>query len=229
MNRRLRITTAKSGLRISYSSPLLGDSCREAVAVILEFAEMTHEPLDLSCLAHDEINTNYLVAPVIFRLARTQKQWRQGQVSLKVAKRLDLEGPVAELAVHLAWAIDALDEVFRYNPQGHSFRHELRRLRHSVNERHITELAAVGVTFALVSVMLPEDRITRVAQIGERGDYYLNGRMDEMIEVSGVKEGGIDQRFEAKREQILKNRRLTRAFVSVIGFDPLIARFERVI
>jgi hypothetical protein len=67
-----------------------------------------------------------------------------------------------------------------------------------------------------------------VVQVGGRGDYYLNRRRDEMIEVSGVGKGDLAKRFAGKTKQVLANAALTRAFVCIIGFDPAAARLERV-
>ena len=82
-------------------------------------------------------------------------------------------------------------------------REDLSKLKDSMNENAITELAALGVSFVLVKLLLPNDRITRVVQIGGRGDFYLNGRRDQMIEISGTVRGNLNERFQTKREQVL--------------------------
>ena len=120
------------------------------------------------------------------------------------------------VAVTFRWEIRELDAV----TGAARFREELRKLRTSRNTNDITELAALGVAFCLVSRLLPGDKITRIVPLGGKGDYYLNGRRDEMIEVSGTVKGDLQARFEKKSRQILANERLTRAFVSVTRFAP---------
>jgi hypothetical protein len=89
-------------------------------------------------------------------------------------------------------------------------------------------LAAIGVAFSLVGSLLPQNKITRIVPPGGRGDYYLNGRRDEMIEVSGTLKGDLNALFRKKREQILDNPHLVRAFVCVVRFDTAEVRLEPV-
>jgi hypothetical protein len=120
--------------------------------------------------------------------------------------------------------VNDLDEAAGYN----RFREELRKLRNSQVEQDITELAALGVAFGLTRLLLPKDKITKIVPIGGRGDYYLNGRRDEMIEVSGTIKASLDGLFKLKSGQVLKNTALVRAFVFVARFDSAEARLERV-
>lgn len=166
----------------------------------------------------------FLIAPTILRLAETQKKWVAGTRDLLVRYRPVVGEEIQEIAVTFRWALQELEPESRYN----EYRDELRKLRRTMNEHSVTELAALGVAFGLVSVLLPDDKVTRVVQIGGRGDYYLNDRRDEMIEISGVAKGAIGDRFSRKRKQVLLNTELTRAYVSVTGFSPPVSRFERV-
>jgi hypothetical protein len=175
-------------------------------------------------LAHPKLTLRHVVAPTIFRLARTQKNWKRGSREMGVAFRPAVKGGVQDLVVTFSWALGDLHPPERYN----EFREELRKLRETMNDNQITEFAALGVAFGLITVLLPEEQVTRVVQVGGRGDYYLNQSRQEMIEISGVKEGDISARFSQKRKQILKNQELRKALVSVTGFAPSAARLERV-
>ncbi len=178
----------------------------------------------LSFLEHPTLTLRHLIAPTILRLAETQKKWVTGTRHLAVLFRPAVGEEIHEIGVTFRWALRELEPQSRYN----EYRDELRKLKRTMNEHSVTELAALGVAFGLVSVLLPKDAVTRVVPLGGRGDYYLNGRRDEMIEISGVAKGAIGGRFAAKRKQVLLNADLTRAYVSVTGFSPPESRFERV-
>ena len=186
---------------------------------------MRNLELNLQELLPDKrIDTARFIPSTIVRLALTQKARQRGERSLKVAFRESPEEEPERLGATFRWAVADLDDAVGYN----RFREELRKLRGSQANQDITELAAIGVAFSLVGCLLPTDGITRVVPVGGRGDYYLNGRRDEMIEVSGTLKGDLDARFREKRTQILKNDRLIRALVCVVAFDPPQARLERV-
>ena len=167
-----------------------------------------------SLVAHPRINTREFIAATIFRLAAGQKKRREGQREISVRFRAATDAPAEELTVTVTWSIAELDAEDGTN----RFREDLRKLRDSKDDRIITELAALGVAFCLVPVLLPDVQITRVVRTGGRGDYYLNGRRDKMIEVSGTIEGSLTRRFTEKEKQILQNKRLTKAYVSVTRF-----------
>jgi hypothetical protein len=76
-------------------------------------------------------------------------------------------------------------------------------------------LAAVVVAVAVMSHILPGVKFTRRSSTGTRHDYYLNETRDEMIEVAGRWEGGLDDLFEDKRLQSDQNPRLRKRWVSV--------------
>ena len=124
----------------------------------------------------------------------------------------------------ITWSVPDLDA----EDGSDRFREDLRKLRDSKNDRVITELAGLGIAFCLVRLLLPDEQITRVVATGGKGDYYLNGRRDEMIEVSGTIEDSLAGRFTEKKDQILQNMRLTKAYVSVTRFARLASRLERV-
>ena len=80
-----------------------------------------------------------------------------------------------------------------------------------------------------MTIFLPEDTITRVGQLGDRGDFFLNGHRSEMIEISGTRSGPLNRRFDEKCAQILLNKSLTKAWVCVSQFStPPRCRLERV-
>lgn len=181
--------------------------------------------MDLSVLlSHPTIITAEFVAPMIFRLAANRKEQREGQCEISARFRPTVGGPVQEPAVTITWSVPELDKA-----DGTSrFRDDLRKLRDSKSEWIITQVAALGVAFCLVSQLLPDEQITRVVTPGGKGDYYLNGRRDEMIEVSGTMKRSLAGLFTEKKGQILQNKRLTKAYVSVTRFAPLASKLERV-
>lgn len=175
-------------------------------------------------LEHPSINTEEFIAPVIFRLARTQKARAQGERGFQVRLRRTAGGAQEDVSVTICWSIRELDDALGYN----RLREELRKLRDSKSPNDITELAACCVAFLLVGELLPEEKIVRIVLPGGRGDYYLNWKDDEMVEVSGTVEGNLDARFAEKTRQILKNKGLRRAFVSVTSFSEATSILERV-
>lgn len=200
-------------------------SVQAATGVVLHRAEMNVLDFDLArLLEHPTLTLRHLICPTIFRLAATQKQWIMGEREVAVSRRPTLRGAREPVSVRFFWALRELEPPTRYN----EFREELRKLKATMNVQQLTELAALGVAFGLVSVLLPDDAVTDVVQVGGRGDFELNGRQDQMIEISGVTKELIEDRFSQKKKQILLNKRLTRAIVSVTGFDPPLSRLERV-
>lgn len=111
---------------------------------------------------------------------------------------------------------------------GSLLRGDLRKLRNAKNEEEITTLAAIGTAFALMSVLMPGEEITKVTAKGSRGDFYLNHRRDQMVEISGTVRGDLASRFSQKRTQVLLNRTLRKALVCVSRFASTAARLERV-
>jgi hypothetical protein len=185
----------------------------------------SNEPeYDLASLFDHELAVNRYITPAVFRLARTRKDWANGRRSLAVRFVPAVEATPVQTSVNLTWNLRGIEPESRYN----DLRGELRKLSKTLNDTQLTENAALGVAFALVAVLSPDDEITEVVQVGGRGDYYLNRRRDEMIEVSGVGKGDLTERFAGKTKQVLANAALTRAFVCIIGFDPAAARLERV-
>ena len=181
--------------------------------------------LDLRVLLqHRDIDAAAFVAPTILRLAKDQNAQRKGQTEVEVSFRSGKDDVVQTFPMVFRWSVAGLDAEFGCS----RFREELKKLRKSKNEHDITELAAYGVAFALPSALLPDDRVSRVVQVGGKGDFYLNDVRLEMIEIGGTLRGDVAGLFARKRKQILANARLTRAFVSVTRFDPLESRLERV-
>ena len=80
----------------------------------------------------------------------------------------------------------------------------------------------------LVAITVDPLRLEDQRVFRYRGDFYLNGRRDEMLEVSGTVRGSLDARFSKKREQILLNAVLRKALVSVSRFASATSRLERV-
>ena len=175
-------------------------------------------------LKHSRILTRDLIAPTIYRLAERRKDWKEGKRDIKVAFRESVKGQRHDLVVHVEWSLASIALDHKYP----TVREDLRKLADSKNDDVITELGALGTGFLLVTVLLPKDRITRVVQKGGRGDFYLNGRRDEMIEVSGTYKGDLNKRFSQKKAQILLNKSLRKAIVNVSRFEMPASRLERV-
>lgn len=180
---------------------------------------------DLATLADNpEISSRLWIAPTILRLAEKRNAWDDGQRVVEVGFCRRAKGKLKAVAVQVSWSLSRLALDYQYA----TIRTELAQLRSSKNVQQISEEAALGVAFLLVATLLPRDRITRVVQVGGRGDFYLNGRRDQMIEVSGTRTGSLDVVFLRKRSQILLNRALTKAIVSVTRFEAPASRLERV-
>lgn len=189
------------------------------------FSAMSGNEFDLAeLLLHPKLTLRHLVAPTIFRLASTRKQRLTGTREVSVGFRRKVSGRATDTPITFSWALRDLDPPSRYN----EFREELRKLDATLNANQITELAALGVAFGSASLLLPDDAITRVVSLGGRGDFYLNGRRDEMIEIAGIKTGSVTALFGRKKKQILENQKLVRAFVCVVSFETAAMRFERV-
>lgn len=174
---------------------------------------------------HPRLSVRHLIAPAIFRLSPTRKRWTAGERDVAVTFRAGPEADAELVTVKFRWALRELEPAARYN----ELREELRKLANTQNENQITEGAALGVAFGLLSVLMPDEKVRKVVQIGGRGDFYLNQRLDHMIEISGVKEGTLTKRFAEKKKQILLNASLTKAFVCVVGFALPTARLEWVL
>lgn len=77
------------------------------------------------------------------------------------------------------------------------------------------EEAAIVVAVAVMAHLEPETRFTRRAGGESYHDFYLNGALDEMIEVAGRWEGGLPGLFDLKRDQSAGNPNLRKRWVSV--------------
>jgi len=168
--------------------------------------------------------TRDLIGPTIYRLAQDRKTREAGQRVVTVVFRAAPRGRRRKLAFRVTWSCVVLAMKHGYA----EVLEDLAKLARTKNEDVITELAALGLAFLLVTALLPRDQITKVVPKGGRGDFYLNGRRDQMIEISGTMEGDLSKRFSEKRQQILLNRRLTRAYVNVSRFATPASRLERV-
>jgi len=165
-----------------------------------------------------------LIPATIYRLAESRKAWRQGSRQIAVQFRPELKPLASERLVIVEWSYESIGVHYGYD----AVREDLRKLANAKNSEQITEGAAIGTAFVLVTVLMPNDTISKVVQKGGRGDFYLNGRADEMIEISGTLQGPLDSLFNKKRTQVLLNEQLTRAIVSVTGFERPRSRLERV-
>lgn len=77
------------------------------------------------------------------------------------------------------------------------------------------EETAVAVAVAVMAHVEPETRFTVRSRVGSGHDFFLNGVLDEMIEVAGEWTGGLPKLFRKKRKQSDQNRRLRKRWVSV--------------
>ena len=171
-----------------------------------------------------QLLTRDLIAPTIYRLAPRRGDWQDAYRDVEVTFRQTARGRWRALVVRMQWSLASLAQEREY----WWTRQDLSKLAHTKNEEAITELAALGVAFALVMVLLPRDKITKVVPKGDRGDFYLNGTRDQMIEISGTLRGDLNRRFSEKKRQILLNRNLRRAIVNVSRFAEPASRLERV-
>lgn len=171
-----------------------------------------------------ELATTDLIAPTIFRLAKARKQWARGERRIDVALRRNKGGSAQTRQLRILWDLGEIALDYGFAP----IRDDLRKLAKAKNEEQITELAAIGAAFCLMTVLMPGERITKVTTKGDRGDFFLNGRRDEMMEVSGTVQDDLDSRFSRKKRQILYNRMLRKAIVNVSRFASATSRLERV-
>lgn len=107
---------------------------------------------------------------------------------------------------------------------------EADRVPDSHHDRRITEDAAIGLAICALQAFKTGSRVTRVAQIGKRCDYYLNDSNAEMIEVSGsnAKTAAISTRAKAKSKQA-KASGAKVAWYYVCNFATQKAALQRVI
>jgi hypothetical protein len=80
--------------------------------------------------------------------------------------------------------------------------------------RQIEETAIV-VAVAVMAIIEPETLFTRRSGTGTSHDYYLNSRLDEMIEIAGRWNDGLDGLFVKKRRQSDLNPAVRKRWVSV--------------
>jgi len=100
----------------------------------------------------------------------------------------------------------------------------------SFNEKTVTEYAAIAVAGAQIATVLGL-RFREVTLVGERGDYWLetaDGGSAGMCEISGTVTKSLQGVFKEKRKQILKNRLVSRCYVSVTNFARNEGAFSRV-
>lgn len=80
------------------------------------------------------------------------------------------------------------------------------------------ELTAVLVAVAVMTHIDPAMRFTLRLGTGERHDYCLNESLDEMIEIAGRWEAGLQGLFDEKKAQSDKNQTPKKRWVSVTIF-----------
>lgn len=182
---------------------------------------LRYDLAELIQLPRTRVTTRDLIPPVVYRLAR-KRTWNQGKVPIEVRFRRGPDTPMIEHKLLLQWDLAAISARYR------EIHEDLKRIASTKNDQVITEQAAIGIAFVLVTALLPEDTITRVVQLGGHGDFFLNGNRFEMIEICGTKSGPLNKRFDEKRAQIRLNRSLTKAWVCVSQFSPPRSRLERV-
>jgi hypothetical protein len=174
-------------------------------------------------LDHDAASSD-LVAPTIYRLASSRKLWRNGERVLRVALKPTARGDRRARELRIFWDLEQIEHEY-HHPQA---REDLRKLANAKHEEEITTLAAIGTAFGLMSALMPKDEISRVSVTGDRGDFFLNNRRDEMVEISGTMRGDLSSRFSEKRQQVLLNETLRKAIVCVSRFVSATSRLERV-
>lgn len=82
-----------------------------------------------------------------------------------------------------------------------------------------TELAAVVVGVAAMSVIEAATVFSDRSRTGTSHDFFLNDRSDEMIEIAGRWEGGLPGLFAEKCDQSAQNSTLRKRWVSVTIFS----------
>jgi hypothetical protein len=80
------------------------------------------------------------------------------------------------------------------------------------------ELTAVVIAVAMLAQIEPATRFTLRLGTGQRHDYSLNEKLDEMIEVAGRWEAGLPGLFDEKKAQSDKNQAPRKRWVSVTIF-----------
>jgi hypothetical protein len=134
----------------------------------------------------------------------------RAEQSIRVRHRSSAAAESAEGELLLSWDIDQLRPLFSQIDD------EVDNLRTRDEDRaRRTELAAVVIAVAVMSSVDPAVRFTQRSATGTGHDYYLNETRDEMIEVAGRWEGGLDDLFEEKRRQSDRSPRLRKRWVSV--------------
>ncbi len=178
----------------------------------------------LVSLPRSTLVTREFIVPVIYRLSGSRRERREGERVVRVEFLEAVAKPRLAWHVRFFWDVVEIARDFGYD----QIQDDLRGLAKTRNENVLTETAALGVAFSLMSLLLPQETISRVAQIGDRGDYFLNSRRSEMIEVGGTRSGRLTTLFGEKRRQVLARKSLTKAYVSVTCFDEVASILERV-
>jgi hypothetical protein len=183
------------------------------------------EPIDLvQLLTMPHLTTTLWVAAAIVCLAPHQFRNPHGEALIEVRTAVQsVRSRESRMVLRVHWSLDAL-EAAGYGV----IRRDVAALAESHEERRVTELAAIGLAVCAIRVFLPTATIWKVAAFRDRGDFYLNGSYQEMVEVSGMSSGDLVARFRVKRRQILANRNLKRAYVNVTAFHLAQAMLRRV-
>ena len=179
---------------------------------------------NLARVLEHELATTDLIAPTIYRLAEGRSDWTEGCRAFETRFRRTKRGSERTGELIITWGLGEIALDYGYG----TVRDDLRKLAKAKNEDQITELAAIGTAFCMMVVLMPGERITKVTAKGDRGDFFLNGRRDEMMEISGTVRDNLDSRFSRKKRQILLNKMLRKAIVNVSRFASATSRLERV-
>jgi len=179
---------------------------------------------NLARVLEHELATTDLIAPTIYRLAERRSDWTEGCRAFETRFRRTKRGSERTGELIITWGLGEIALDYGYG----TVRDDLRKLAKAKNEDQITELAAIGTAFCMMVVLMPGERITKVTAKGDRGDFFLNGRRDEMMEISGTVRDNLDSRFSRKKRQILLNKMLRKAIVNVSRFASATSRLERV-
>ncbi|MBI4871062.1 MAG: hypothetical protein HY814_05805 [Candidatus Riflebacteria bacterium] len=97
------------------------------------------------------------------------------------------------------------------------------------DERRVSEHAAVVVGVLALPYFSPGNVVTKVAAIGARADYYVNGSHTCMLECSGSNDPGnrVESMLKRKQRQVLKGKART-VWVSVSNFASRQTALKRV-
>lgn len=145
-----------------------------------------------------------------------------GAYEIEVKWKLSQSDEPSTSRLKLTWDIENLRTRYR------DLDEELDTLRNRHEDKSIrVEMSAIVVAVAVMTLIEPGTRFTRLSAKGTGHDFYLNETRDEMIEIAGRSTGSLSSVFDTKREQSDKNSRLRKRWVSVTVFDsPPVNRTE---